>query len=279
MGSGTITGFERLSAEAHVLESGSNFSLPFSVSFNFLTSENFIHFPALPEIAAAADSVYGGSLDDLLRGYDGNDTLNGNAGADTMIGGLGNDRYTIDNVSDTIIENSGEGTDRVSSSVSYTLPTNVENLTLAGTSAINGTGNNLANIITGNTANNKLKGGAGNDTLDGKAGTNSLTGGGGKDTFKFTTAGHIDTITDFSVINDTIKLENTVFSSLTTTGVLAVDQFRIGTQALDANDFIIYNNAIGALLYGADGSGAGVAVQIAKIGVGLAMTNGDIVVI
>lgn len=261
MGSGTITGFERLSAEAHVLESGSNFSLPFSVSFNFLTSENFIHFPALPEIAAAADSVYGGSLDDLLRGYDGNDTLNGNAGADTMIGGLGNDRYTIDNVSDTIIENSGEGTDRVSSSVSYTLPTNVENLTLAGTSAINGTGNNLANIITGNTANNKLKGGA------------------GKDTFKFTTAGHIDTITDFSVINDTIKLENTVFSSLTTTGVLAVDQFRIGTQALDANDFIIYNNAIGALLYGADGSGAGVAVQIAKIGVGLAMTNGDIVVI
>ncbi|SDY83474.1 S-layer family protein [Nitrosomonas sp. Nm33] len=244
-----------------------------------------------------ANILTGNSAANQLNGGAGNDTLDGGAGADTMSGGLGNDSYVVDNAADTIIENSGEGIDKVSSSVTYTLSANVENLTLTGTSAINGTGNGLANILTGNSAanqlnggagndtfnggggNDTLKGGAGNDTLNGNTGTNTLTGGSGKDTFKFATAGHIDTITDFTVVDDTIKLENAVFTSLTTTGVLAADQFTIGSQALDANDFIVYNNATGALLYDADGSGAGIAVQIAKIGVGLTMTNADIVVI
>ena len=79
--------------------------------------------------------------------------------------------------------------------------------------------------------------------------------------------------------NDTFQLENAAFTALTTTGTLAAGQFRVGTQALDANDFIIYNNVTGALLYDANGNGAGAAVQIATIGVGLAMTNADIVVI
>jgi Ca2+-binding RTX toxin-like protein len=91
--------------------------------------------------------------------------------------------------------------------------------------------------------------------------------------------GHIDTITDFVVVDDTIKLEGAVYTALTMTGKLAADQFRIDTQALDSNDFIVYNNATGALLYDADGSGAGAAVQIATIGVGLSMTHADIVVI
>ncbi len=108
---------------------------------------------------------------------------------------------------------------------------------------------------------------------------NVLTGGIGKDSFKFTTTGHIDTITDFSVIDDTIILENAVFAALTTTGKLAASQFRIGTNALDADDFIIYNNATGVLLYDGDGNGAGAAVQIATLTGGLSMTNADIVVI
>ena len=119
----------------------------------------------------------------------------------------------------------------------------------------------------------------GDDTLDGGLGNNMLTGGTGNDVFKFTTLGHIDTITDYNVANDTIQLENAVFTALTTTGTLAAGQFRIGTQAVDANDFIIYNNATGALLYDANGSGAGAAVQIATIGVGLAMTNAEFVII
>jgi serralysin len=214
-----------------------------------------------------------------LNGGLGNDTLNGGADADTMIGGLGNDNYVVDNVGDAVTENLNEGTDRISSSVTYTLPANVENLTLTGTTAINGSGNGLANILIGNSAANQLNGGGGNDTLDGGTGNNTLTGGAGQDIFRLTTAGHIDAITDFVVVDDTIQLENAVFTALATPGTLAAGQLRIGAQALDANDFIIYNNATGALLYDANGNGAGAAVQIATLSAGLAVTNADFVVI
>ncbi len=106
-----------------------------------------------------------------------------------------------------------------------------------------------------------------------------LTGGAGKDYFKLTTAGNIDTVTDFTVIDDTIRLENAVFKKLTTTGTLGISKFRIGTQAMDTDDYIIYNNLNGAVLYDVDGSGAAAAVQIATVSAGLAMTNADFVVI
>ena len=226
-----------------------------------------------------ANVITGNTAANQLNGGAGNDILNGGSGVDTLIGGLGNDSYFVENGGDAVIELLNEGTDNVSSSVTYILPTNVENLTLTGSSVINGTGNSQANSLIGNAANNILNGGAGNDTLDGKTGNNVLAGGTGNDVFKFTTLGHIDTITDYNVANDTIQLENAVFTALTTTGTLAAGQFRIGTQAMDANDFIIYNNATGALLYDANGSGTGAAVQIATIGVGLAMTNAEFVII
>lgn len=161
----------------------------------------------------------------------------------------------------------------------YTLPANVEKLILTGTSAINGTGNGLANVITGNSAVNRLNGGSGNDTLDGGLGNNRLTGGTGNDIFKFTTKNHVDIIADYNVANDTMQLENSIFTALTATGTLPAGQFRIGAQAVDANDFIIYNNTTGALLYDANGNGAGAAVQIATLSAGLGLTNADIVVI
>ena len=226
-----------------------------------------------------ANKLTGNSATNQLDGGAGDDTLDGKAGVDTLIGGLGNDSYVVDDTSDVITENLGEGTDKVSSSATYTLPANVENLTLTGTLAINSTGNGQANKITGNSGNNQLDGGAGNDTLDGGTGTNSLAGGAGKDIFKFITASHTDTITDFIVVDDTIQLENSIFTALTTTGTVAVSQFKIGASALDANDFVIYNSTTGKLLYDADGNGAGAAVQIAMIGAGLSLTNADIVVI
>ena len=82
-----------------------------------------------------------------------------------MIGGVGNDSYYVDNIGDRITENLNGGIDTVFSTVSYTLGNNLDNLTLQGTSAIDGTGNALNNFITGNTAANILTGGAGNDTL------------------------------------------------------------------------------------------------------------------
>jgi Ca2+-binding RTX toxin-like protein len=125
----------------------------------------------------------GNSLNNVLTGNGVDNVLDGGAGSDTLIGGLGNDIYVVDSTGDVVTENANEGTDLVSSSVTYTLGTNVENLTLTGSIAINGTGNSLNNIITGNGANNVLNGGAGNDTLIGGAGNDTLIGGAGNDTY------------------------------------------------------------------------------------------------
>src|SRR6185295_15243866 len=92
-----------------------------------------------------------------------NNILTGNVGANVLTGGAGNDTYVV-GVGDTVVEAANEGTDTVQSSVSWTLGANVENLTLTGTGASDGTGNSLNNILTGNVGANVLTGGAGNDT-------------------------------------------------------------------------------------------------------------------
>ena len=231
----------------------------------------------------AAINGTGNVLANTITGNAAANLLNGATGADTLIGGLGDDIYTIDNAGDIIVENLNEGIDRVNSSVSYVLSDNVENITLIASSAINATGNGIANTIVGNSASNQLIGGGGDDILNGAAGNNTLTGGTGKDYFQFKTVDHItggriDTITDYNVFDDTVKLENsifTVFSSMITPDKIPADQFVIGTQALDGNDYIIYNSATGAVLYDADGNGAGTAVQFATLSTGLALTNWD----
>ncbi|MFM6265049.1 MAG: furin, partial [Dolichospermum sp.] len=71
----------------------------------------------------------------------------------------------------------------VFSTVTYALSANVENLTLQGTTNINGTGNDLNNSITGNSGNNAITGGLGNDTLIGGTGADTLVGGVGNDSY------------------------------------------------------------------------------------------------
>ncbi|MFM6318009.1 MAG: pre-peptidase C-terminal domain-containing protein [Dolichospermum sp.] len=121
---------------------------------------------------AGNDQIFGLAGNDTLDGGEGNDTLDGGAGTDTLIGGLGNDIYIVDSTTDTITELTSGGTDTIQSSVTYTIATltNVENLTLTGTAAVNGTGNAGNNVITGNAGNNTLTGGVGKDTLIGGLG-------------------------------------------------------------------------------------------------------------
>jgi len=110
------------------------------------------------------DMLQGFGGNDQLDGLDGDDALDGGIGADTMMGGAGNDTYVVDDTADLVIEDVDQGTDTIQSDVTYTLGNNVENLTLTGTAAINGTGNTLGNTLTGNAAANILKGGLGDDT-------------------------------------------------------------------------------------------------------------------
>jgi hypothetical protein len=115
-----------------------------------------------------------------------------------MSGGTGNDTYVLNVAGAAITENANEGNDTIQSSVTLTLVANVENLILTGTTAINGTGNTLNNLIRGNSGNNALngaegfdvvEGGAGNDTLTDTSGGNYLNGGAGTDTLTGGTSG------------------------------------------------------------------------------------------
>jgi hypothetical protein len=134
----------------------------------------------------------GNSNGNLIIGNNGNNILNGSTGIDTLVGGLGNDTYTVDNLGDVVTETSSIATeiDTVNASVSYTLGANLENLTLTGSAAINGTGNAQNNILQGNSANNTLAGGNGNDTyrylVSSNLGRDSITDSSGIDTLDFT---------------------------------------------------------------------------------------------
>src|SRR5207245_1322880 len=98
-----------------------------------------------------------------------------------------------DDVGHVVMPHANEGIGTVFSSINYTLSSNVENLILAGSSGLSGTGNALDNVIIGNSGNNVLTGGAGNDTLDGGAGADTLVGGAGDDTYVVDTVGDVVT--------------------------------------------------------------------------------------
>ena len=167
-----------------------------------------------------ADHFYGGSGDDQLLGLEnndylegnrGDDTLDGGTGADTMLGGQGNDIYIVDNAGDVVREYADSGIDIVQSSVTFTLDAQVENLTLTSSSDINGTGNQLDNLITGNGGINRLDGKGGtdhviggdkNDVLIGGTGDDDLLEGGeGFDTYYYNAGDGTDRIED-----DALKL-------------------------------------------------------------------------
>ncbi|TAY60371.1 beta strand repeat-containing protein, partial [Rhizobium leguminosarum] len=185
----------------------------------------------------------GNAFANTITGGGGNDLLNGGGGADTLIGGAGSDIYIVDHVGDIVTEAADAGNDTVRTTLaSYTLGSDVENLTNIGTAAFTGTGNSLDNIITGGAAIDTLFGGVGNDTLNGGGGADRLIGGAGDDTYIVDNAG--DVVTE--VANEGIDTVRTNLSAHTLAANVENLTY-IGTAAFTGAGNLLDNIIIGGV--------------------------------
>jgi len=250
---------------------------------------------------AGANVLTGGGGNDTLSGRDGADYLIGGSGSDVLNGGRGNDTFILDadGVADTI---AGSLDTDVISLANATSATTVNmalgtitgggfgNDTFTGIEVIGGSdsavfadtvigsaaadvmflqgGNDVAN---GGGGNDAIAGQNGNDTLDGGLGNDTLEGGDGSDTFVFDTAlsatTNVDTIQDFVSGTDHIKLENAVFTGLSS-GALAAAAFVSGpgiVAAQDSSDRIVYDTNTGFLYFDAGGTGGAAPIHFATL--------------
>jgi len=196
--------------------------------------------------------INGNSADNTLFGLDGNDILNGGVGSDLLVGGAGDDIYLVENLRDSTVELAAEGVDTVKSSLAWTLADNLDNLTLTGTAAIDGTGNELDNEMTGNSNANALVGLAGDDTLDGGAGADVMAGGTGNDQYL------VDSAAD-TVIENADEGTDLVRSSITFTLTENVENLTLtGEESIDGAgnrlDNVLIGNRLGNELRGLDGN-------------------------
>jgi hypothetical protein len=231
------------------------------------------------------DHLYGGAGNDTLLGGAGDDAMHGDAGADIMLGGAGNDDYYVDDVNDVVSETTQPGvddggTDRVYSTVSYTLSPFLERLVLLESAvAISATGNAQVNAIVGNSNANILSGGGGKDTL---------TGGVGADTFVLgpANAANTVTITDFAA-EDKFGITATDYglsqgSGLVDngSGALVLDPTWFatvtGTQGTVAgHGQFLYNTNTRSVMWDPDGSGAVAGIALATLQTGAVVNPGN----
>nr|WP_304665064.1 calcium-binding protein [Pseudomonas savastanoi] len=190
---------------------------------------------------SAAINGTGNRLANRLVGNSANNTLDGAGGSDVLIGGLGDDTYVVDDGSDRVVELEGEGVDRVLSSVSFTLASHLENLTLMGNADINATGNTDNNILRGNAADNRL---------DGAQGADRMSGGMGNDTY------FVDNAGDF-VLEGINAGNDNVISTIDYTLTTNVEILTLSGSALigsgNQQDNELFGNDNDNRLYGAAG--------------------------
>lgn len=207
---------------------------------------------------ALDNNLQGNDAANVLMGGAGNDTLNGKKGLDTLTGGAGNDTYLLEDDVDTIVELAGEGLDAVLSRYALALAANIEDGMLLG-SAVNITGNGLANVLTGNNAANTIDGGAGADVMLGGKGNDTYVVDGQADTVIEKAGEGTDTVQ--SSVNYTLadNLEN-----LTLTGIAEAG---MGNSLNNK----ITGNAASNKLFGGDGNddmdgGAGADILFGGLG-------------
>jgi Ca2+-binding RTX toxin-like protein len=201
------------------------------------------------------DQIFGNGGNDNLLGQEGDDVIVGGLGNDTMAGGLGSDSYDVDAIGDVVIENANEGLDYITSSITYTLSNNIEDLYLAGTVAINATGNTSDNYLGGNGAANIISGLAGNDQLDGSSGLDTLIGGLGNDRYFFYVGyGNLlidNAATDNAIATDTLYLTDILTTDLSFSRL--VDDLLISVNASDKvtikNYFVAGDNKIDQIIF------------------------------
>ena len=225
------------------------------------------------------DRLLGGGGDDMLQGDTGDDVLFGGGGADMLLGGDGTDTAAYNDTSLAVTADLQSAASNGGRAAGDTYA-GIENLRGSGAGdELRGDGGDnqldgLAgdDLLIGRDGDDRLRGASGDDTLVGGNGNDTLIGGGGADDFRFDTPLEArDTITDFEIDIDRIVLDSASFSALSA-GALSVDNFRIGSNAVDADDFIIYDH--GSLYYDSDGNGVKAQIQIADVS-----NNGNLVTI
>lgn len=195
-----------------------------------------------------ANTIIGNEADNTLNGGSGNDILDGGLGADSLVGGTGNDTYVVDNIGDLVTEAASAGTDNVQSSISYTLGTNLENLTLTGSANIDGSGNSVANTIIGNAGNNSLNGLAGNDTMIGGLGNDTYTIDATGDVVTEAASAGIDTV---NVAVGTASGSYTLAANVENATLINTVAYNLTGNALDN---VLIGNAAVNTLTGGDGN-------------------------
>ena len=130
-------------------------------------------------------TLTGNAGNDTLTATGTYDTLIAGSGIDTLIGaGAGNYTYLVNNTAD-VIQQSGNATGNVQSSVNYTLTGNLRSLALTGSDNLTATGNAQDNVITANSGIDTLIAGTGNSMFYGQVGdTYVFNSGFGQDTIQ-----------------------------------------------------------------------------------------------
>jgi len=243
---GTINGIESITADL----SGGTDTLSYAGSIANVTVDLTAH------TGSGFTSLLG--VENATGGF-GNDTLIGDASANVLAGGAGDDTYFV-GAGDTVTEGAGAGTDTVNSAASFTLGANVESLNLIDVTAISGTGNALANVITDlGGGNNVLSGLGGNDTISGGAGSDTMTGGAGNDMFVFGPGFGNDVITDFDA-NPTGGQDHLDLSAFGP-DIAANFTQHVSIAVSAGNTVITVDNAFHITLTGVTGVGANIITQ------------------